>query len=65
MRKLFVVEMNAFQNLLLALDFHFGINGSQMLFDSRDADEDARGEDAKIACTRPCSLDGISRSLRP
>ena len=40
MRKLFVVEMNAFQNLLLALDFHFGINGSQMLFDSRDADED-------------------------
>ena len=40
MRKLFVVEMNAFQNLLLALDFHFGINGSQMLFDSRDADEE-------------------------
>ena len=32
--------MNAFQNLLLALDFHFGINGSQMLFDSRDADEE-------------------------
>ena len=24
----------------LALDFHFGINGSQMLFDSRDADEE-------------------------
>ena len=40
MRKLFVVEMNAFQNLLLAFDFHLGINGSQMLFNSGDADEE-------------------------
>ena len=41
MRKIFVVEMKAFQNLLLAFDFHFGINGSQMLFDSRDADAES------------------------
>ena len=40
MRKIFVVEMKALQYLLLAFDFHFGINGSQMLFDSRDADEE-------------------------
>ena len=45
MRKIFVVEMKAFQNLLLAFDFHFGINGSQMLFDSRDADEEGEISD--------------------